>query len=89
MLFRSLSRGGMIDEEGLVNALRSKQIAAAGLDVFAEEPYKGPLCDFENVILTPHSATATIETRVAMETECIDKALRFLQNRIAPNEKVI
>lgn len=85
----NLSRGGMIDEEGLVNALRSKQIAAAGLDVFAEEPYKGPLCDFENVILTPHSATATIETRVAMETECIDKALRFLQNRIAPNEKVI
>ncbi len=85
----NLSRGGMIDEEGLMEALHSKQIAGAGLDVFAEEPYQGPLCDFENVILTPHSATQTIETRVAMELECIDKALRFLANRIEPNEKVV
>ena len=85
----NLSRGGMIDEESLIEALQSKHLAGAGLDVFAEEPYHGPLCEMENVILTPHSATQTIETRVAMEVECVDKALRFLSNRIEPNEKVI
>ena len=85
----NLSRGGMIDEAGLVYALQSKQIAAAGLDVFTNEPYNGPLCDFENVILTPHSATLTVETRIAMEKECVDKALRFLSNQLTSNEKVI
>lgn len=88
-LLVNLSRGGMIDEEGLIEALQTKHLAGAGLDVFDNEPYDGPLCDFENVILTPHSATQTIETRVAMEMECVDKALRFLSNRIDPNEKVI
>lgn len=88
-LLVNLSRGGMIDEIGLAEALQSKQLAGAGLDVFKDEPYRGPLCDLENVILTPHSATMTIETRVAMEAECVDKALRFLANRIEPNEKVI
>ena len=85
----NLSRGGMIDEQGLVNALQSKHLAGAGLDVFEEEPYTGPLCDFENVILTPHCATLPIETRVAMEYECIDKAVRFVNNSILPEEKVI
>ena len=85
----NLSRGGMIDEPGLIDALQSKHLSGAGLDVFGEEPYTGPLCDFENVILTPHSATLTIETRVAMEIECIDKALRFLHNSLQQNEKVI
>ncbi len=85
----NLSRGGMIDEEGLVNALASKHLAGAGLDVFAEEPYKGPICDFENVILTPHSATLTIETRIAMEAECVDKALRFLKGTIEDHERVV
>jgi D-3-phosphoglycerate dehydrogenase len=85
----NLSRGGMIDEAGLVNALQSKHLAAAGLDVFDQEPYAGPLCDFENVILTPHSATAPVETRVAMETECVDNAIRFIKGTIGENEKVV
>jgi D-3-phosphoglycerate dehydrogenase len=85
----NLSRGGMIDEEGLVAALTSKHLAGAGLDVFGNEPYNGPLCDFENVILTPHSATLPVETRVAMEKECVDKALRFIKGTIAENERVV
>ncbi len=85
----NLSRGGMIDEDGLVKALKSKHVAGAGLDVFAQEPYNGPLCDFENVILTPHNATMPVETRVAMEVECVDKAIRFVQNRLQENEKVV
>ncbi|MBV9986460.1 MAG: hypothetical protein JO301_02200, partial [Chitinophagaceae bacterium] len=85
----NLSRGGMIDEEGLIAALRSGQIAGAGLDVFGAEPYQGPLCEFENVILTPHSATLTVETRVAMEMECAEKSIRFLRGDIDPKEKVV
>ncbi|MFZ2406189.1 MAG: phosphoglycerate dehydrogenase, partial [Methylobacter sp.] len=52
----NLARGEMVNEEALVEALRSGRLAGAGLDVFGEEPYHGPLCDFEQVILTPHSA---------------------------------
>ena len=85
----NLSRGGMIDEQGLIDALESGHLSGAGLDVFSKEPYIGPLCDLENVILTPHSATLTVETRIAMEQECVDKALRFLSNQLILNEKVI
>jgi D-3-phosphoglycerate dehydrogenase len=85
----NLSRGGMIDEEGLVAALTTKHLTGAGLDVFGKEPYNGALCDFENVILTPHSATLPVETRVAMEKECVDKALRFIKGTIAENERVV
>lgn len=85
----NLSRGGMIDEQALCEALKSKKLFGAGLDVFGSEPYSGPLCELDNVILTPHSATMAMETRVAMEMECVDKAIRFLKGSIAPNEKVI
>jgi D-3-phosphoglycerate dehydrogenase len=85
----NLSRGGMIDEAGLIEALQSGYIAGAGLDVFEKEPYSGALCDFGNVILTPHSATLPVETRVAMEIECVDKALRFINGTVEANEKVV
>jgi phosphoglycerate dehydrogenase-like enzyme len=73
----NLSRGGMINEESLYKALLSGQIAGAGLDVFEKEPYDGKLCEFQNVILTPHSATSAIETRTAMEQECVEKSINF------------
>jgi D-3-phosphoglycerate dehydrogenase len=85
----NLSRGGIIDEEGLIDALESGQLSGAGLDVFSKEPYSGSLCEFENVILTPHSATLPAETRVAMELECVDKALRFLRFQLREEEKVV
>jgi D-3-phosphoglycerate dehydrogenase len=85
----NLSRGGIIDEEGLADALESGRLSGAGLDVFAQEPYKGRLCEFENVILTPHSATLPAETRVAMELECVDKALRFIRFQLRDEEKVV
>jgi D-3-phosphoglycerate dehydrogenase len=85
----NLARGSMVDEPALIDALRSGHVAGAGLDVFSSEPYDGPLCDFEQVILTPHSATLPVETRAAMELECVDKALRFLDGRIAPAERVV
>lgn len=85
----NLARGDMVDEAAVVEALRSGHLAGAGLDVFAEEPYSGPLCDFVQVILTPHSATSTIETRTAMELECIENAVRFLAGDLGPDERVV
>jgi D-3-phosphoglycerate dehydrogenase len=85
----NLARGGMVDESALADALRSGQLAGAGLDVFDDEPYAGALCDFDNVILTPHSATLTVETRAAMELESVDKALRFLDGTLRAEERVV
>lgn len=85
----NLARGDMVDEAALVNALNSGQLSGAGLDVFGAEPYTGTLCDFEQVILTPHSATNTIETRSAMELQCVENALQFLEGKLASERHVI
>ena len=61
------SRGPVIDETALVDALKNKVIGGAGLDVFENEPQLAPgLAELENVILTPHAASATEETRAKM-----------------------
>jgi D-3-phosphoglycerate dehydrogenase len=85
----NLARGEMVDETVLASALTSGHLAGAGLDVFSEEPYLGPLCDFEQVILTPHSATMTAETRAAMEVQCIENALEFLKGEVPADRRVI
>jgi D-3-phosphoglycerate dehydrogenase len=74
----NLARGAMLDDIALAEAIRTGRIAGAGLDVFPEEPYQGPLCDLENVILTPHQATLTYETRVGMETQAVRNLLQVL-----------
>lgn len=84
----NVARGSMVDEGALVAALESGHLFGAALDVYAQEPYAGPLCSLPNVILTPHSATLTVETRVAMELECVDKALRFIAGRVHDAEVV-
>ena len=61
------SRGAVVDEEALIWALREKVISAAGLDVFEKEPnVPHQLTTLGNAVLTPHIASATIETREAM-----------------------
>jgi glyoxylate reductase len=61
------ARGPVVDEAALVEALRSGQIAAAGLDVYEDEPAVHPdLPGMENVTMTPHLGSATVETRAAM-----------------------
>jgi D-3-phosphoglycerate dehydrogenase / 2-oxoglutarate reductase len=57
------ARGELVDEDALVEALRSGKVAAAALDVFSSEPYSGPLLEFENVVATPHLAASTEEAQ--------------------------
>ncbi len=63
----NVARGSVVDEVALVEALQKKQIAGAGLDVFADEPrVSAELRNLQNVVLTPHVGSATFETRKAM-----------------------
>jgi len=69
------SRGGLIDEEFLYKMLEEKQIAGAALDVFSEEPYRGPLVKLTNVLLTPHIGSYTIEGRIKQEEQAISNLI--------------
>jgi D-3-phosphoglycerate dehydrogenase len=73
------SRGGLVDEEALKVTLEEGRIAGAALDVFEEEPYNGPLRNFDNVILTAHMGSSTKETRIQMEMEAVDNLLEGLR----------
>jgi len=72
------ARGHLVDAAALEAALRSGALAGAGLDVYPEEPYAGPLGELDNVVLTPHVATLTRETRAQMETEAVRNLLEEL-----------
>ncbi len=74
------SRGDFIDEAALQDALIKNQLAGAALDVFSEEPYDGPLGELDNVVLTPHIATLTKESRLQMEVEAVQNALETLND---------
>jgi lactate dehydrogenase-like 2-hydroxyacid dehydrogenase len=63
----NIARGSVVDEPALIAALKSRRIAGAGLDVFAREPALDPrFLELDNVVLTPHVAAVTGETRAAM-----------------------
>lgn len=70
----NVARGGVVDEAALVAALQAGTIAGAALDVFAQEPLPAgsPLRELDNVILTPHVAGATVETRMRMLTRSFE-----------------
>ena len=75
----NLARGGIVDDGALAAALRDKQIAAAGLDVFEGEPKVHPdLLTVPNVVLTPHIASATVPTRKAMANLAVGNLIGFL-----------
>jgi glyoxylate reductase len=81
------ARGPIVDEPALVAALRDGMIAGAALDVYEHEPeVSAGLLELENVVLTPHVASATPETREAMGMLAVD-ALRavLLEGRVPPN----
>ncbi|EJN18517.1 lactate dehydrogenase-like oxidoreductase [Pseudomonas sp. GM78] len=79
-IFINISRGKVVDEAALIEALRAGQIRAAGLDVFEREPLNldSPLLQMDNVVATPHMGSATHETREAMASCAVDNLLAAL-----------
>ncbi len=72
------SRGGMIQEDALQDALSADKIGGAAIDVFSEEPYAGPLAALDNCILTSHMGSMSEDCRVQMELQATEDAVRFL-----------
>ena len=82
----NISRGSVIDEEALIAALSTGRLAAAGLDVFACEPAPDPrLLALPNVTLMPHHASATLESRDAMDQQIIDNLAAHFAGRPLSN----
>ena len=80
------SRGPIVDEAALVRALKARQIAGAGLDVFEREPKITPaLLKMPNVVLTPHLGSAVAELREQMANIVVDNILALLDGRTPPN----
>ncbi|WP_270933123.1 2-hydroxyacid dehydrogenase [Falsiroseomonas oryzae] len=74
----NVARGSVVQEEALIDALRTRTIAGAGLDVFATEPGLDPrFLALENVVLAPHSASITQETRAALIARILDDIEAF------------
>jgi D-3-phosphoglycerate dehydrogenase len=74
------ARGGLVDEDALVGALRSGQVSGAGLDVFAQEPLPAdhPFLGMDNVVMTPVSAWSTVDASARMINQSIDNVVQFL-----------
>ena len=83
------SRGEVTDETALAQALREKQIAGAGLDVFEQEPYVSPaLLDLPNAVLLPHIGSATIEGRRDMGEKVIVNIRTFADGHTPPDRVI-
>ncbi|HXE75213.1 MAG TPA: D-glycerate dehydrogenase [Candidatus Xenobia bacterium] len=80
------ARGPVVDEAALVEALERKRIAGAALDVFENEPQVHPkLLAMPNVVLAPHIASASVETRTRMAVMAAENAVAVLEGRRPPN----
>ncbi|MDB5147843.1 MAG: hydroxyacid dehydrogenase [Mucilaginibacter sp.] len=75
----NISRGGIVDEQALFDALSTKKLAGAAIDVFSEEPYAGPLCDLDNVVLTPHLGSYAEEGKLLMEIDAVNNLINSLK----------
>ena len=85
------SRGGVINEQDLSDALKNKAIAGAAIDVFVDEPYQGKLSEYDNCILTAHMGSMTMDCRSQMEIEATEEVVRFfsgqaLESVVPPEE---
>ena len=79
------ARGPIVDEAALVEVLRERRIAGAGLDVFEREPEVEPgLLELENVVVIPHLGSATIETRTAMAMLAAENAIAVVEGEAPP-----
>jgi glyoxylate reductase len=82
----NIARGGIVDDAALIVALRASRLAAAGLDVFENEPKFDPgFLTLSNVVLTPHIASASGPTRLAMANCAADNLIAALSGKVPPN----
>ncbi len=81
------ARGGIFEEEALVEGLKSGQISGVALDVFTEEPIPAdfPLLQFENCIMTPHLGASTNEAEFAVALETVNEVIEFFHNGVTRN----
>jgi D-3-phosphoglycerate dehydrogenase / 2-oxoglutarate reductase len=80
------SRGGIINEESLLDALKSDRISGAAVDTYEEEPYFGGLVKLNNCINTAHMGSMTVGCRSAMEIEATQEAIRFIKGEALLSE---
>lgn len=78
----NLSRGGVVDETALFNALEIGHLRGAAIDVFQQEPYNGPLIGLENVVLTPHIGSYALESRLQMELQSVENLMKVLKGKL-------
>ena len=82
----NIARGGIVDDAALINALKAGQIAAAGVDVFENEPAFNPdFLSLKNVVLTSHIGSASVPTRHAMAYCAADNLIAALSAKRPPN----
>jgi D-3-phosphoglycerate dehydrogenase len=74
------SRGGLVDEKALYDALVKNKIKGAALDCFELEPYEGPLTELDNVLLTGHIGSYAVEGRITMEIKAVENLLTHLKS---------
>ena len=81
------SRGDVIDEAALIDALKDGHLAGAGLDVYEQEPLvPAELIQMENVVLLPHLGSATETTRIAMGMRVFDNLTAFFDGKEVPDQ---
>lgn len=85
-IFVNSARGSLVDEDALLDALKSGQVGSAGLDVFQKEPgYDTRLNELENTFLLPHIGSATFEARTAMAELALDGIVAVLSGKAPEN----
>jgi lactate dehydrogenase-like 2-hydroxyacid dehydrogenase len=83
------ARGDVIDNDALIEALKNKTIAGAGLDVFEGEPELNPgFLECENAVLLPHLGSASIETRIAMGMRVLENMEAYYNGK-EPGDRVV
>ena len=81
-VFINTARGNMVDEDALIKALKEEKIFAAGLDVYENEPKIRPeFLELDNVVLSPHAGTKTIEDRDKMANEMVQNIIGFFEGK--------
>tara|TARA_B110000444_G_scaffold90697_1_gene85713 strand:+ start:54756 stop:55727 length:972 start_codon:yes stop_codon:yes gene_type:complete len=80
------SRGSIVNEKDLLEVLESGHLESVGIDVFDEEPYKGPLINIERCLLTSHIGSLSEDCRIKMEVEAVEEVVRFVKGQNLRNE---